>query len=90
MKIFLTNFSELKVEKTIEGDTPKSLSVHTNDSTGSENTSVNSSIAFNPESTKQLIKSLKMLDLSLNYEQPSVQPNIVYPYKYTGKNRTNY
>jgi len=45
MKRLLTHFSKHKAEKTIEGDTPKSPSVHTNDSTASENTSVNSSIA---------------------------------------------
>ncbi|VVC37862.1 Hypothetical protein CINCED_3A025771 [Cinara cedri] len=54
MKRFLTHFSKHKAEKTIEGDTPKSPSVHTNDSIASENTSVNSSIVFNPEPTRQL------------------------------------
>lgn len=49
--------------------------------TASENTSVNSSIAFYPEPTRQLVKSLKVLYLSLNYDQPPVQQNIFYPYK---------
>jgi hypothetical protein len=86
MKVFLTNFSKYYSEKTIEGNTPTSPSVHTNDPTGSKNTSVNSSIPFNPEPTRQLVKSLKMLDLSLNYDPP-VQPNIVYPHKSMGKTR---
>ena len=90
MKRFLNNFSKHKAEKTIEGDTPKSPSIHTNDSTASENTSVNSSIAFNPEPTRQLVKPLKILDLSLNYDQPPVQPNIVYPYKSISKSKRSF
>ncbi|XP_022180189.1 zinc finger MYM-type protein 1-like [Myzus persicae] len=80
----------LIAEKTIEGDKPKSPSIHTNESTASENTSVNSSIAFNPEPTRQLVKPLKILDLSLNYDQPPVQPNIVYPYKSISKSKRSF
>ncbi|VVC38832.1 Hypothetical protein CINCED_3A017494 [Cinara cedri] len=90
MKRFLTHFSKHKAEKTIEGDTPKSPSVHTNDSIASENTSVNSSIVFNPEPTRQLVKSSKILDLSLNYDLPLVQPNIIYPYKSMVKSKRSF
>jgi hypothetical protein len=32
----------------------------------------------------------KVLDLSLNFDQPLVQPNIVFPYKIMGKNKRSF
>lgn len=89
MKKFLTQFSKHKTSKTIDGDTPKSPSIHTNDSTASETSSVNSS-TLRSASSKHLPQSSKILDLSLNYDQLPVQPNIVFPYKTMGKNKRSF